>query len=543
MSWIAELKEKINIVDFMISDGLQLKSEGIDRYTALCPFHTEKTPSFKVSETFQNYKCFGCGEYGDVIQYYAKRNALDYYTAALMLAEKYGVKVDNKSKEFEKINTNKVLYSLNEDLEKFYKEQFNKLPSNHPAKLQITNRKLSINDKDFGYAPNNDSVIDYIKKKGYTIQQMQELGHINEKGNIQLKNRLIFFIRNYMGKTVGFTGRDLSGKDTSFKYVNSKASAIFNKKVALYNIDEAKMSAKEKKEIYIVEGQFDVIALKQNGYENVICISGTAFTKEMIREITRCITQEGRIIFMLDGDSAGQKALIKVFRENPEIQQQLYNVVLPNGMDPCDYMQDNKVLPESHFTVSYLYDLVKDKYTLDKPENKNAFIKTVENSILNYITDAQIKEIYYKNACSLIGIDVDKSKMKDNTDKVSKDNQDTSIIDELPASDKYFIASISFYILNYKNIDSKLDYKKYPKRYYDFINNINEIIENNKKFIIENFTQKKLAEIVTNLNTVVIEDKKQANIHYNTLLDYATNIVLQEIKDKKAINAMQQLLS
>lgn len=543
MSWLAELKEKINIVDFLIQDGIQLKADGVDRYTALCPFHTEKTPSFKVSQTFQNYKCFGCGEYGDVIQYYAKRNALDYYTAALMLAEKYGVRVDNKNSEFKKIQTNKELYQFNKDLEDFYRSNFLKLPDNHPAKLQITNRKLSINDRDFGYAPNDNSVINFIKNKGYTIEQMKELGHINEKNNIQQKNRLMFFIRNYMGKTVGFTGRALDSNETNFKYVNSKASSVFNKKIALYNIDEAKMEAKEKEEIYIVEGQFDVIALKQNGYKNVICISGTAFTKEMIREITRCIGTDGRIIFMLDSDGAGQKALVKAFRENPEIQTRLYNIVLPNGLDPCDYMQKSEELPEPKFTVSYFYDLIKERYSLNKLEDKNAFIKTFENSLLKYITDENLREIYYKNACSLIGVDVDKKviekvETENKSDEIAEDN----IIQKLSEEDRYFIYSIGFYIVNHNNIDVAIDEKKYPQRYRKIIKDINDIISNNKKFIIENFSQKKLADVIMHLDIQSIEDNKQATSHYDFLLNYATDIVLKEKKDERAINAMQLLL-
>ena len=540
MSWIAELKEKVDIVDFIIQDGVQLKSEGIDKYTALCPFHAEKTPSFKVSGTFQNYKCFGCGEYGDVIQYYAKRNALDYYTAALLLAEKYGVRVDRNSKDFEKINTNKKLYKLNEDLESFYKYNFEKLPNNHPAKMQITNRDLSVDKGEFGYAPNNDSMIEYLTNCGYTIEEIKELGHINEKGNVQQKNRLMFFIRNYMGKTVGFTGRTLDPNETNFKYVNSKASPVFNKKIALYNIDKAKISARDKEEIYIVEGQFDVEAMKQHSYENVICISGTAFTKEMIREIRRCIGPEGRIIFMLDGDKAGQKALVKVFKENPEIHSQLYSIFLPDNLDPCDYLRLGREIPEPESTVAYLYDVIKNRYNLNKPEDKSLFIKSVENNILEYIEDPQIKNIYYNNACFLVGISIDQNKISQKTKTENKIIEE-DLMKDFALEDKYFIASLSFYISNHNNIEDKLDYIRYPDRYKKMIDDISDMINNDKKFIIENFSQKKLADIISKVDTVIIEDRRQATAHYNTLLGFANNIVEQKKKDGIAVEEMKKL--
>lgn len=538
MSSIAQkIKDKVNIVDFMLEDGLQLRQEGTGKYTCLCPFHNEKTPSFKVSEIYQNYKCFGCGESGDVISYYAKRNNIDNGTALVLLAEKYGIPLDNGNK-IEEYKSNKELYELNKDLENFYKNEFKKLPNTHPAKQQILNRNLKITEDDFGYAPNDRiSMLKYMADRGYTIEQLKELGHINEKGNIQQVNRLIFFIRNYMGSTIGFTGRALDNTEINFKYVNSKASSVYDKKSALYNIDKAKKKAQEEKEIYIVEGQFDVMAMVQHGYENTVCISGTAFTNNIIKDINRCVTVDGHIILMLDSDKAGQKAMMKIFQEFPILHSRLYIILLPSGLDPCDYLKEHKKLPEKKLLIESMYDALKNKYDFSKVEDKNSFINQVKKSILNYITDTNLKELYYRNACSIVGITYNSNDVvSNNVDKDTKIDAVTAkekVLEKLSDEDKYYVSSLAFYITNKDSIDYTINEKDYPKRYKKFVVELKELIDNNKKYNTDYFSMKNLPKIISSLDFDLIEDKKLATSHYKMLLNNAQKIEQRKINQER----------
>lgn len=546
MSNVAQkIKDKVNIVDFMLEDGLELRQEGTGKYTCRCPFHNEKTPSFKVSEVYQNYKCFGCGETGDVISYYAKRNNIDNGTAIVLLAEKYGIPLENN--KLENYKSNKELYELNKDLENFYKEEFKKLPNTHPAKQQILRRKLKIINDDFGYAPNDrTSMLKYMTDRGYTIEQLKELGHINEKGNVQQVNRLMFFIRNYMGTTIGFTGRALDSAEINFKYVNSKASSVYDKKSALYNIDKAKKKAQEEKEIYIVEGQFDVVAMKQNGYENAVCISGTAFTNNIIKDINRCITADGSIILMLDSDKAGQKAMKKIFQEFPTLHSRLYIVLLPKGMDPCDYFQEHKKLPEKKLLIESLYDALKSKSDFSKIENRNYFINKVNKNILAYVSDANLRELYYKNACSIVGISynsIDTIKANNTRDnKTDAVMPKEKILEKLSEEDKYYVSSLAFYITNKDNIEYEINEKNYPKEYHNFIKELKELIKSNKKFNTDYFSMKNLPIIISSLDFDVIDNKKLATNHYKTLLNNA-NKKRQKKKNEEKLRKIKERVS
>lgn len=536
MSWLSEVKERLDIVDFMRQDGLDLKAEGSGRYTCRCPFHAEKTPSFKVSEAYQNYKCFGCGEFGDVIQFYAKRNVLDYYTAALMLAKQLGIKVNNSENEINRAFEISKLYELTKDLEKFYSDCFKQLNEYHPAKQQILSRGLSINE-DYGYAPSDNTyMISYMESKGYTIEQLKELGFVNENNNIQLRDRLVFFIRNYMGRTIGFTGRSLIKEDNGYKYVNSKSSAIFDKSNALYNIDKAKKKAREESLIYIVEGQFDVMAMREHGYDNTVCISGTAFSEKIIRDLLRCVGDDGKIILMLDGDKPGKAAMIKIFQNTPSLHRQLYIIDLPIGIDPCDYLATHKKVPDYELMSTFMYEKIKSKYPTNILDNRSKFVRAVQDNLTNYMTDKQLREQYLRNACILAGLDFNNIKDDAPVSNVNKVKEEDYI---LPLEDKYFISAISFYIINHKNILSKLDKNLFPERYHNYIDEVNNMINDNKKFVTENFTQRKLAEITSQINTDVVEDSNQATSHYNSLINFAN----KAIRDKESNTNITNLIN
>lgn len=523
MSLSSEVKAKLDIVDFMRADGLQLKHEGVDRYSCSCPFHSEKTPSFKVDSSFQRFKCFGCGATGDVIEYFAKQNTLDYKAATLLLADKLGIKVDESKKE--DYSKQKRMLELAKDLEDFYKSEFAKLSEFHPAKKQITDRKLKIEGFEdyFGYAPSsNTAMIDYMTKTlSYSLNELKELGYVNEKGNVQLRDRLVFFIRNYMGLTVGFSGRSLEKSIEGWKYVNSKSSDLFDKSSALYNIDKAKKSARKENSIYLTEGQFDVIAMIQNGIENTVAISGTAFTEKHISVLNKCVDDTGKIILCLDGDSAGLKAAVRVFQSFPDIQNRLYMITIPNKMDPCDFFEksSNKELPKPIKMIDLMFNQLKKKYPPTILENRTKLVDEVQDKITQYITDKTLREVYLRAACSITGVSY--TSLNQKAKKVYKSTQEEVKEDStrLSKEDSLYIVALAVYLKNRDLLTKKIEIKHYPPKFRKYVKQLEEY--NGTRLIPESLEDSKLTQEIVKQDVKRLEDSDLAQMYYDTMLNTA----------------------
>lgn len=508
------VKSKLNIVDEIRKDGVILKKELGGRYTAKCPFHNEKTPSFKVNEDLGFFHCFGCGEKGDVISYFAKRNQISYYESVLEYAKRLNIPIDNKSlvaenKEYEK---QKRLLHINKIVKEYYISAFNSLEDAHKAKIEITKRGLSSNNEAmyYGYAPDNNDLLSLLKENGIKKEDLEELG-ITKNGRLLLKDRLVFFIHSYLSDVVGFSGRVL--KDTKeFKYINSKSSVVYNKQRALYNIERAKAYSKKKGYMFIVEGLFDVIAMLQRGYKETVAICGTALTKEHIKYIRRA-TDNGKIILLLDGDKAGITSMYKIFKEFKDIQGDLYIIVLPNGQDPCEYLKDNKRLPKPTKVVDYIYESIKSRYDITNVSEQTEFLKDLKENLISCIADVDTKNIYLKNAHSIIGIT--HRDLKDT--KSIKENEKVPEINE----DYYYLSSLGFYMLN-KNHIKDIDCALYPVYLKDFII---EIKNTNDYSSIKN--TKYLEYILDNIEIAKIKNEKIAVSHYNMLLQKGNDLKKQ----------------
>ena len=536
MSKIAGIiKSKLDIVDVMRKDGLELKLEGHERYSCLCPFHNEKTPSFKVDGIYQSYKCFGCGESGDVISYYAKTHAIDDKTAIVILAEKLNIKVDNKyNNDFEK---QKRYLLIAEELEKFYKNEFAKLDNTHLAKQQILKRKLNIQGYEdyFGYAPNNNDMITYMLGKKFNIDELKELGFISDKGNPQLKNRLVFFIRNYMGKTIGFSGRSLENNPDGYKYVNSKASQLYDKSSTFYGIEKAKKSIQQLKTVYIVEGQFDVIAMHQKEYLNTIAISGTSFTNKYIEILDRLIGEEGKIILCLDGDSAGFNAMLKIFQSAKTLQNKLYSVILPNKQDPCEYLENNAEFPKETNLIELFIHTIKNKHNLELPSEKEQFLTKIKNNIIKFINNSQMREVYDRYVCDLVNV----SYVKTQPVKENKKIENTQPKNNISKSDMNFLYALGFYFLNKENISIELNENDYPEKYYQTVLELKQY--SSKVLISENFSKPKIIEYIKSLNIDYIKDKDLCDIQYKSFIDNGKKEI-ENVNKNKRINDIISML-
>lgn len=307
MDNVDEIKKRIDIVDF-IGQYLQLKKAGIN-YSALCPFHSEKTPSFMVSSERQSFKCFGCSEGGDVITFFMKMEGLSFPEALKILGERVGIQVELKPKEqIDREKTRRdVIYKVNLLSAKYFKAT---LWSNEGEKALKYLKSRGLDDdmiKKFkvGWAPGINKLEKYFKKYGFSASDVALAGHPE-----RFKFRIIFPIFDVLGQIVGFSGRMLEevlpqGFSPHPKYLNTPETPVFHKSRVLYGINLAKDAIRKTKRAVVVEGQMDVLLSHVAGIEEVVATSGTAITADHLKILNR-YTQN--IIFSFDEDEAGQKA-------------------------------------------------------------------------------------------------------------------------------------------------------------------------------------------------------------------------------------------
>ena len=379
-AFIDDLLSKIDIIE-VIGNAIQLKKHG-NGYKGLCPFHSENTPSFNVSNTKQFYHCFGCGASGDVIKFLREHDGLTFMEAVEKLAYMANV-------EMPKGNTNKRDSSKNLlDTNELVNEQFSKNLSNDKnAKKYLSKRNINQNMIDnFSIGLSKDSWDSVTNLLGKTkkIKEGLELGLlVKNKDKIydRFRNRIMFPIRNTSGNIIAFGGRALS-KDDNAKYINSPESGLFYKSYELYGLFESKQYINKVDQIIVVEGYTDVIALHQNGIKNAVAALGTAFTKFHINKLLR---YSKNIVFCFDGDIAGQKAAWKALDNClPEIRDGV-NIgfsFIANGKDPDELCNENMsmfkdTIANNVALSEFMFDTVSKSLDLNKVEDKTTFVKDI----------------------------------------------------------------------------------------------------------------------------------------------------------------------
>jgi DNA primase len=337
MDEVSQIKQNLNIVD-VVGNYIELKKAGRN-YKAVCPFHSEKTPSFMVSPELQIYKCFGCGESGDIFTFVQKIEGVEFPNALEQLAEKAGVKIERK--EFDSHSKEKsVIHKINTDTTKFFQHLLLRHPLGKPALEYLqSDRKLqlkTIKDFEIGYAPDKwDTLFKYLKSRGYKEEEMLQAGVVSEKRTAdgfidKFRGRIMFPFKGIDEKTVGFSGRDIVGRDP--KYINTAETLAFHKSSFIFGLNKAKVAIK-KKGVVFVEGQLDVISAHQSGIDNVVASSGTALTINQLKILTR-YTKD--IIFCFDSDTAGQNATQRAISlaENEDFNIKV--AIIPSEYDDLD---------------------------------------------------------------------------------------------------------------------------------------------------------------------------------------------------------------
>ena len=336
---IQKIKNENDVVD-IVSEVVRLKRSGRN-YMGLCPFHKEKSPSFSVSSDKQIYKCFGCGEAGNVFTFLMKYRNMDFIEAVKYLADRANITIeynDDKTRAYEE--QKKRLYKLNVEAARFF---YSNLVKKKKAQEYFTARGISVSTmKRFGlgFAPDSwHSLLDGLKRKGYTELDMLNLGLIikSEKGNMydRFRNRIMFPVFDYSGRVIGFGGRVLD--DSKPKYLNSPESLIFQKGINLYGLNFA-LKNKSNRIFIIVEGYMDCISLHQYGITNVVASLGTALTERQAKLLRR---YADKIIMAYDADGAGQAATIRGMEILRKEGLDVRIMSMPSGKDPDEFIRAN----------------------------------------------------------------------------------------------------------------------------------------------------------------------------------------------------------
>lgn len=365
MSQIDEIKSRIDIVD-LVSETVKLRRAG-KNYSGLCPFHSEKTPSFIVSPERGTWRCFGqCGEGGDSFSFVMKKEGWDFAEALRYLAGKAGVELQafTPQQAVEK-EEHDNLRNLLEESVTFYRHQLLNTPPGQQA-LEYLRTKRFMSDETIeawglGYAPDSwDAALGHLTRNGHAPTELNEAGLVSERDSggyyDRFRNRIMIPIRDERGRMAGFGARSLNTDDMP-KFLNSPETVLFSKSRLLYGLDRARKPIRSADQAVIVEGYFDVIGVHQAGFENVISPMGTALTEDQMRLLKRF---SRRIVLALDPDAAGQHAVLRgleaarqsldrtaeiafdargLLRHEARLQADLRVASMPDGLDPDEVVQ------------------------------------------------------------------------------------------------------------------------------------------------------------------------------------------------------------
>jgi len=354
---IDQVRGASDIVD-IISEYVPLKKKGAN-YFGLCPFHAEKTPSFSVNQAKQIYHCFGCGEGGNVFTFLMNHDKLGFTEALKLLARKSGIKLPKPQQDKKTADLNDQLYYANSVANAYFKQTLNQKNLSEKAKTFLKQRGVDSTAEEkfsLGYAPDKwDGFLSFAQSKGLDPKILVTAGLIvpksDGKGYVdRFRDRLMFPIFNISGKIVGFGGRTLNPKEEA-KYMNSPETPIYQKGKILYGLSFSKDSIREEGKAIIVEGYMDFISLFQAGIKNLVATSGTAFTTDQARLLSRHAQE---VFLLFDSDSAGQQAAVRsldiLFDQGFEVKI----VSFPQGEDPDSYVK--KSGSEKTFEGDFLVD-------------------------------------------------------------------------------------------------------------------------------------------------------------------------------------------
>src|SRR5213593_1407210 len=422
------VKEHVDIVQVIGEHGVVLKKSGRG-FTGLCPFHSEKTPSFHVNLETRSYKCFGCSESGDVFTFLEKIDGLTPAEALKVLAERAGIELTSRRDPAEQ-EREKRLLAANDTAHFYFRQALRGTDRGKEVARYLADRGIrpeTVDKFGLGYAPDSwDGLVGYLRKKGYSDEEAAAAGLVgrSDRGLFDwFRDRLIVPIKDGRGRIIAFGGRAMRA-DQRGKYVNSQGTTLFNKGATLYALDAARATIRKQNAAVIVEGYFDAIALHQAGFENAVASMGTALTEDQYHVLDAMRIE--RAIVAFDGDAAGQNS---AERRGIDLAQQVqravrragrgsvtartglsvYVTVLPTDTDPDvlarrDPAGLRALLGQAAPVLEFVLDRISKRSDLKGADGRRRFLAEAL-PLVSGEPDPLTRELYLGTLSSLTGLD------------------------------------------------------------------------------------------------------------------------------------------
>src|SRR5947207_1025310 len=421
------VKERVDIVQ-LISERVPLKKVG-RAYSGLCPFHSEKTPSFTVDPDRRTYHCFGCGKHGDIFTWLEELDGIEPVEALRVLAERAGVELTSRRDPAEQ-EREKRLLAANDTAHFYFRQDLRGTERGKEVARYLGDRGIlpeTVEKFGLGYAPDSwDGLVGYLRKKSYSDDDVVAAGLVgrSDRGVFDwFRDRLIVPIKDGRGRIIAFGGRAMRS-DQRGKYVNSQGTVLFNKGATLYALDAARAAIRKERAAVIVEGYFDAIALHQAGFENAVASMGTALTEDQYLVLEGMRIDHAIVAF--DGDPAGQNSAekrgIELARQGqqavrrarkgaiaPATSLTVHVTVLPPESDPDDLARRDpeklrQLLAEATPVLDFVIDRIAARSALDRSDGQRRFLAEMVPLVAGEAFPLT-REVYLGRLSSLTGVD------------------------------------------------------------------------------------------------------------------------------------------
>src|SRR5450759_1833505 len=428
MDFVEQLKSSVDIVN-VIGEYVKLRRSGANRYMGLCPFHSEKTPSFTVHVVHQFYKCFSCGAGGDVVKFVMEKEGLSFYEALKSMSERYGVPMPKRSQYADEDSKLRgALLAMHEQAAENFRANLQS-QAGEAARGYIAKRGLApetVEHFGLGYSLSSGrALVRLFEQRGFPVAQMEESGLVGKRQDGSLydrfRNRLMFPIHNESGKIIAFGGRALSAEDEP-KYLNSPETLLYVKKKVRYNLHRAKETVRKEDRAILVEGYMDAIGVTAAGFRNVVASCGTALSTEQVQSIKRHSHRVG-VNFDPDvpGGNAAERSIDVLLAEGMKVRMTRFL----EDLDPDEYCKvhgeeayKNRLGPDhpaqkNTWTASmnddtsffhWLVDRARTKHDMRTPEGKIAALEVLLPK-LQLVTDPLERMTIAHDVAGYLGVE------------------------------------------------------------------------------------------------------------------------------------------
>lgn len=423
--FIRELEERCRLED-IVPAYLTLKRRG-KNLVGLCPFHSEKSPSFNVYPGNNSYYCFGCGKGGGVINFVMEAERLDFVEAVRWLAQRAGLQVPENGQDDTMAKLRVRILEINREAGRFFYQTLMS-PEGRAGLDYFRARGLdsrTIRHFGLGYAPDSGfGLVNHLRQKGYTKEELtqSDMARVSQKGNLydRYRSRVMFPIFDLRGNVTAFGGRVLT--DEKPKYINTADTPVYHKSSGLFAMNFAKNT--DSRQLILAEGYMDVIALHRAGFQNAIASLGTSLTEEQARILKRYADE---VVICYDADGAGQKAAERAIPILKDTGLRVRVVTVPGGKDPDEFMRNygeegparfRQLVEQSGTDVEYRLDRLRAQYDISTEDGRLRYLSEAAEQVLSKLHSPMEQDIYAGKLAGETG--VDRQRILETVDRLSK---------------------------------------------------------------------------------------------------------------------------